>query len=295
MIYTISVISSTGYPFFFKIIHRIPKAVDLHLRFYDFCNSEQSSTDYVEGFELFAGLISALSEFSRLLGQKLELLKFKDQKKRPLNRNEDNSRLIRNPIYPVEIPTGADAIINCQNERFLDPVAVEVKINIIFYNILLSKLPLGPDKLITEDEEIFIVDIIDDRKAKERLKPLKKDLKKEVHNILVDYEKYGIIGLAITSFDYSPIAIYNIQKFDLFKLLRDIGRLPRVHSFNWKHRTGFIEKKPRHLYIVNSGIGVVIDDVFMPYYYLLVCKPESYLAEIPRQIYERLNPIIDPD
>jgi hypothetical protein len=298
MIYTLSIISSTGYPFYFKEIHRIPKGVDLHLRFYDFCNLSHN-INFVEGFELFAGLISALSEFSNLLGQKLELLKFNAMKNNDTKNDDDVSKpienkVIKNPLLSVEIPPGSDAIVNVQNERFLCPTSIQAKINIIYKNIIESKLPLGMDQSISEEEEQLLIDIIDDKLAKEKVESVKKDLKIACDMLLNDYKQYGLEAIAITTFDYTPIETFDITKNNLLEFLRDMGRLPDVKTFNWKTDTAYIDENTQKiLYIINSGVGITVKNVFMPYYYLLIAKPDSYLAEIPRKVYAILNSIID--
>lgn len=293
MIYTFSIITSTGYPFYFKEIHKIPKGVDLHLRFYDFCNLTHS-INFVEGFELFAGLISALNEFSGLLGQKLELLKFNAIKNEEDNLNQNGNKVVKNPLITIKIPPGTDAIVNCQNERFLSPISIQAKINLIFKRIIEKKLPIGMDQTILEDEEQFIIDILDDSLAKKRIELVKKDLIIACDMLLNDYKNYGLEAIAVTTFDFTPIETFNISKEQLFEFLRNMGKLPEVNTYNWKTDTAYIdENNQKILYIVNSGVGITIDKIFMPYYYLLIANPESYLAEIPRNIYAILNSIID--
>lgn len=293
MIYTFSIITSTGYPFYFKEIHQIPKGVDLHLRFYDFCNLAHN-VNFVEGFELFAGLISALNEFSGLLGQKLELLKFNAMKSDEDSLKQNGNRIVKNPLISIEIAPGTDAIINCQNERFLSPISIQAKINLIFNRIIEKKLPLGMDQTITEEEEQYITDVLDDTFAKKKIELVKKDLNIACDMLLNDYKQYGLEALAITTFDFTPIEAFNISKDQLLDFLRNMGKLPEVNTYNWKTDSAYIdENNQKILYIVNSGVGVTVDKIFMPYYYLLIANPESYLAEIPRNIYAILNSIID--
>ena len=278
MIYTIYVISSTGYPFYSKKIEEIPKSVDLHLRFMDYSNTDNPTDHFAQGFELFAGLISALSEFSRLLGQDLELLKFRAHKRRE-DVDENGIRHIGNPYSPVDVPEDADALINCQNERWLNPVAIEAKANLLFNKIVKKKLPLGPDKIIDGDEEEFLIDILSDKRAKDWLKPVKNELELTISLLIEKYGSYGLDGIVITSFDYSIIDVYNLEHEMVVDLLRNIGRFAGSFQYN--------------VYIVNSGTGISVGNVFMPYYYLLICEPESFLGEIPQKIYEKINEVID--
>lgn len=292
-IYTFSVITCSGYPFYFKELIKPPKNIDLHLRFFDLSNMESQNENFDKSFELFAGLISALFEFARLLNQDIELLKFKNYKESEKHPYGSEPRIIRNPLYPIEIPAGTDVLINCQNERFLNPIAIEAKIHMIFHNIISKKLPLGPDKFITKEDEKYIIRILTDQKAKARLKDKYTELKDEILKILKNYLNYGLQAVVITSFDYTPLLSFNITDEDLYFLLRNIGKLPDVQTYKWKYRMGYIKNKPVHLYIVNSGSGIMDENVFMPFYYLLICKPDAIMGETPQIIYEKLNKILE--
>jgi len=61
-IYELSIISSTGFPYYNKKIKPIPKGVKVHLRFFDF--SEEMEKDFDKEtlleFDLKAGLFSAV-------------------------------------------------------------------------------------------------------------------------------------------------------------------------------------------------------------------------------------------
>ena len=291
-IYTLSIITCTGYPWFHKEIIKIPKSVELHLRFFDLTNIERGEEGFNQSFELFAGLISALFEFARLLNQNIELLKFKTDKSKD-NLGLDQVRLISNPLYPIEIPLGTDVLINCQTERFVDPIALETKIHIIFDKIVRNKIPLGPDKELTREEENYCITILEDLKAKEKLIPLMDDIEENALGMLKDYSQYGLKAIAITSFDFNPLVSYGIKLSECYELFRDIGKLPDVQTYQWKYRNGKVGNSPCWVYIINSGIGVNVESVFMPYYYILICTPESFLGEIPQNVYEKLNNIID--
>jgi hypothetical protein len=291
-IYTLSIITCTGYPWFHKEIVKVPKSIELHLRFFDLTNIERGDEGFDQSFELFAGLISALFEFARLLNQNIELLKFKTDKNKD-NLGPNQVRLISNPLYPIEIPQGTDVLINCQTERFVDPNALEAKINIIFDKVIRNKIPLGPDKGLTRQEEHYCITILEDLKAKEKLIPLMDNIEEESLSIIDAYSQYGLKAFAITSFDFNPLISYGIKLPEIYELFRDIGKFPDVQTYQWKYRNGKIKNSPCWVYIINSGIGVSVENVFMPYYYILICTPESFLGEIPQIIYERLNAIID--
>ena len=78
-IYSISVITSTGYPYFFKEIKAAPKGIKLYQRFFDFTESLITSQDPMSSpsFELNAGLISALFGFAKNMDKEIRTLEFK--------------------------------------------------------------------------------------------------------------------------------------------------------------------------------------------------------------------------
>jgi len=266
--------------------------VDLHLRFYDFCNKKRIVEERIEGFELYAGLISALNEFSKLLGFKLELLKFKDIN---LEREQiDKSRIrVINPYHSVEIPFGSDVIFSCENERFLNICALQAKMNIIYDLIIKNKIPLGPEKKISRVEEEFIQKILDNYHAKENLNKSIQNLEIKINELVSEYKIYGLIGISILSFDACILKVYNFDEQTLLELLRDVGKLPELEPYSWEVDIAKYKNKKYFLYLINSGIGIKVEKIFMPYYYLLICDIDSYLGEIPQIIYKELNFILD--
>ncbi len=67
-IYELSIISTTGFPYFNKVIQPFPEGVKIFLRFFDFSSDkslDQNHLDITSKFDLTAGLISALFEFAR--------------------------------------------------------------------------------------------------------------------------------------------------------------------------------------------------------------------------------------
>ena len=78
MSFSVSVITSTGFPFYMQKISEEPQQTDINLRFYNFVNENLSEHSQPEQtFELQTGLISALYEFARILDHPIEYLKFK--------------------------------------------------------------------------------------------------------------------------------------------------------------------------------------------------------------------------
>ncbi len=75
-IYSISIISSTGYPYFNLEIKNLPQNLKLFLRFFDY--TKILDNDLIEGpcFELNAGLVSALGEVAKTMNKRMKTLEF---------------------------------------------------------------------------------------------------------------------------------------------------------------------------------------------------------------------------
>ena len=89
-IYTLSVITNTGFPYFHTKIKELPKGIKLFLRFFDFTEDKdqpQMDQDSDSTFALNSGLISALFEFARSMDKKIRSLVFK-------SRTDENKMII---------------------------------------------------------------------------------------------------------------------------------------------------------------------------------------------------------
>jgi hypothetical protein len=57
----------------------------------------------------------------------------------------------------------------------------------------------------------------------------------------------------------------------------------------WKHRQSFINEKQIWIYLVNSGVGVTIEDLFEPYFYLLITDLKADLGEPYNALIKEFN------
>jgi hypothetical protein len=279
MAYHFSILTSTGYPFYYKKILEEPEDVSLNMRFYNFVNEIIGACERSEqSFELQAGLVSALYEFAKVLGYPIELLKYKSQAE----------AVIENSLQPVEIPENSDVLVTARSESFLIPKHFEAKINLIYNHVIKRQLPLGPERRITDSEEKFIIEMMSDASARERISKHKAELDNVAGEIIKEYQSYGLESLLITTFDGFPIVTYNIEHEAACNLLRSLGIIPAAKEYQWNYRSA----SQKGFFVINSGCGPTVNDVFMPYCYILITNEGSFLGDSPTTIYQKINHIL---
>lgn len=292
MSFSLSLITSTGYPFYYKKISDEPANTDLVMRFFSYVSETLQKLEKPDqAFELQAGLVSALFEFAKLLDHPIELLRFKTApKENTLGWEEDHEN--RKILVPVDVPANSDVLITTRTEIFLNADNYEAKINLIYNNVLKKHLPLGPEKRITDADENFILRLMKDLDARERITKHKQLLDEKCAVLMNDYKSYGLQGLIIASFDANPLETYGFNLEQSRQLLREVGIIPRVKDCQWVFRTTRLEKQERGLFIINSGCGITLENVFMPFYYILVTSEAAFLGDSPTTIYQMLNAIL---
>ncbi|MFX0188435.1 MAG: hypothetical protein ACFE8A_11955 [Candidatus Hodarchaeota archaeon] len=284
-IYNISIITSTGFPYYHKDIKKLPDGIKLYQRFFDFTEiRDKPINPHDTSFELNAGLVSALFGFAKNLDKEIRTLEFKS-----LTREIGEKTLEEKKGYK------GDALITAQTETYLLHKSVKEKVNTIYNSIISHKIPLEDSETINEDEEKKIIDILTDTDARNRVYDNQIEIQLLATKFLEEMERYGLFNIIITSFDLSPIAIfgdkYTFQDIEI--ILRNLGDIPEIDAFEWKHRQGFYEGTQVWVYLINSGIGVTVEKLFEPYFYLLITGPESYLAEFPAKLTREFNQILD--
>ncbi|MFX1418915.1 MAG: hypothetical protein ACFE9N_08360 [Promethearchaeota archaeon] len=286
-IYELSIISTTGFPYFNSLIKPVPEGVKIFLRFFDFSKDKsliQDQLDIGSKFDLTAGLISALFEFARNIDKKIELLEFKPKKDKISVKNNEKDQKY----------TG-DVLITAQTETFLLHKSVREKIKLIYNNFINSKIPLDSATNIYEKEERNILDILTDSKARQLLLKHRNEIKHSSNDFLDEMKDYGLWGICITSFDLSPIVAYG-KKYSLenvYDILRHIGYIPEIAPLDWIYRQSFFSDESIQVCIIKSDIGPTIENVlFEPYFYLLFADPQSYFGEFPAKLTSAFNKIL---
>ncbi len=288
-IYELNIISTTGFPYYNKILKPIPKGVNVFLRFFDFSKDNREDLPNDEAdlmFDLKAGLISALFEFARNIDKKIKILEFK-----PKPSVDYNSKTKEN-----EIKIEGDVLITVTTESYLLHNQIRKKINLIYNDFITSIIPLDSAYEIPNVEENNLIDLLVDMKAKNHINHKKKELSNNAKKLLNEMDQYGLRGIVCTSFDLSPIICfskenrYSLQDIDI--ILRNIGNIPDIEPYEWKYRQSIYNSKPIWVFIINSGVGVTIKGLFEPYYYLLLAEPNSYIGEFPKKLTSEFNQIL---
>jgi len=291
-IYTFSVITSTGYPYFNTQVKDLPEGIRLFLRFFDFTQvlGNKIELDKTSAFELLSGLVSALFEFAKSLDKKISTLEFISKKKEPLK-----DFLINQQAEQVDRKYTGDVLITSQTETYLFHKSFKQKVDLIYNNLLVSKIPLESAEKISYSEEQKIIDILTDATARDHLMNNKKEIRIQADSFLRAMGDYGLEGIVITSFDMSPIMTFG-KKYsfkDIEEIFRNIGDIPEIDALEWKYRQSFFMGEQIWIYICNSGIGVTVEDqLFEPYFYLLIANPDSYLADFPAKLISEFNLIL---
>ncbi|MBY8982380.1 MAG: hypothetical protein KGD57_05495, partial [Candidatus Lokiarchaeota archaeon] len=274
-IYELSIISTSGFPYYNKILKPIPKGVKVFLRFFDFSKiiGENPPNDSAElMFDLKAGLISALFEFARNIDKRIKILEFKTKSSKEQN-NISNEN---------EINSKGDLLITVTTESYLLHNQIEKKIKIIYKEFITSLIALDSACEIPNNEQSNFIDILIDKKARDHINDKEKELNKKAIKLINDMEEYGLRGIVCTSFDLSPIICfskankYSLQDID--EILRNIGNIPDIKAYEWVYRQSLYNNKPIWIFIINSGAGVTVKDIFESYYYLLLAEPNSYIG-----------------
>jgi hypothetical protein len=284
-IYNISIITSTGFPYYHKKLKNLPEGIKLYQRFFDFTESlyrEHDTVDPISSFELNAGLISALFEFAKNIDKKILKLEFKSLQK------DSSGQFHERTKYK------GDALITVQSETYLLHRSIKQKIKFIYNTILFPKIPLETANIINEEEEKRIVDILTDVKARSRVINYEKELKNLSNKYLESMSKYGLYNIVIASFDLSPIVMFGnkLSYEDLEIILRNLGEIPDMESPEWKFLQSFHKENQVWVYLANSGIGVTAEGLFEPYFYLLFGESPSYLGDLLEKLALDFNKIL---
>ena len=286
-IYELSIISTTGFPYFNSIINPIPEGVRLFLRFFDFSKDKLTIQDQLEmssRFDLTAGLISALFEFARNINKKIEILEFKPKEQKDSNKVNQKSSEYQ-----------GDVLITAQTETFLLHKSVREKIKLIYTNYINSKIPLDSADPVYENEEKKIIEILTDSKARQKISKNRNELKRLTHDFLDEMKDYGLWGICITSFDLSPIVTYG-KKYSLegaYDILRHIGYIPEITPLDWIYRQSFFSDESIQVCVIKSDTGTTVENIlFEPYFYLLFTDPQSYFGEFPGKLTSAFNKVL---
>lgn len=284
-IYEFTVISVHGYPYYNKIITPIPAGVEVFLRFFDFSQKGSNPPQKEDvKFEMKAGLISALYNFSSQINQKIDIVKFRSNKGN--TQKEDNTE----PNYQ------GDVLMSVTTEPFLFHSQVRKKIELIYEHFISPKIPLDEGNQLLYKEETEIADILTDVKAKDHLSTHYDEIEEAANRFLKEMSNYGLKAIVLTSLDLTSLLCFAANNIfcldDIVNILRNIGNIPDINPLEWKYRQSLHNKKSMWVYLINSGIGIKVKDLFESYYYLLITEPNAYLGEFPGKLTSEFNDIL---
>ena len=281
--YELSVITTTGFPYYNLILNPPPSGVNLTLRFFDFTqrNLEPlTKLDPISSFELNAGLVSALFEFARNIDKKIDVLEFKTGNKSSSNTDKNQYE--------------GDVLITTQTEPYLLQKSINAKIKIIYNSVIADKIPLDSALELLQNEKDIIIEILTDKDARIRVEAQKKEINGLADDFLEEMSSYGLKGICISSFDLSPIMsfgkLYSLADIDA--ILRNIRVFPNISSLEWIYRQSYFSNEQLWVYIIKSGVGPTINGLFEPYFYLLIADPQSYLGEFPGKLAAKFDQIL---
>lgn len=107
---------------------------------------------------------------------------------------------------------------------------------------------------------------------------------------------YGLKAIVLTSLDLTSLLCFAANNIfcldDIVNILRNIGNIPDINPLEWKYRQSLHNKKSMWVYLINSGIGIKVKDLFESYYYLLITEPNAYLGEFPGKLTSEFNDIL---
>ncbi|MFX1275468.1 MAG: hypothetical protein ACFFBP_23220 [Promethearchaeota archaeon] len=287
-IYEFNIITTTGFPYYGLKINETPDGVRIFLRFFDF-SKEKGGEELIDPdskFELTAGLISAIFEFSRAIDRKIYMLEFQSEG----DNDKNNEDLFNGTI--------SDTLITCSSETFLSQKSIRDKIELIYNTIIEPKLPLMTAEELLTPEIDMIKNILNDKKARDYIDDHIEKITDATEDFLIEMNSYGLEGICILSFDLSLIQVFG-EKFTLENvkdMLRNTSQVADIPVFGLKHRIVNYKGEDIWLYVINSGIGVTEkysgEELFEPYYYLLICKSESYLGDFPNKLMNKFREIL---
>ncbi len=280
MIYGISIITTTGFPYYDKDYAIEPRSVKLKILFFDFTGRTFQSGHDIEP-ELVAGLASALFNFSS--GQN-----------RPIN-----ELIYTRPEFQVEdlldsheSTMVAGTLITVRCDIHCMKSAVKQKLDYIYQKFIKNLEPLSEKTRLAPSEEKAIQDVLLNAASKQLVRSHSKELDNYLKNFIKEYQGYGVKAVAITSNDLTILKASNISDDDLSQILR-VVEVPEVEPLLWKFRQAWTKDNQQvSLVFINSAYIASYDTLNEPLYYIIVCEAYSTIGELPRKLYLELNSIL---
>ncbi|MHA1270229.1 MAG: hypothetical protein ACTSPY_10620 [Candidatus Helarchaeota archaeon] len=258
------------------------------------------SSERLIGFEtedqtLQAGFMTAILSFAKSMQNKIGFIRFY-----PENDSIDE----RDHHLP-----GLDAMISIRDEIvfivFLEPYIFknhfELKIDWIYENVVKKydkQIDLSEKIRFTPEDEIFIEDILFDKKAFEFINKKRKKIEKIIRKTLIkQFPHENILGFAICSFDNTILLTYLIEKDELEIYLNKMGLITKIKEWECQYKPIWIpDREPVLVSVINSAMQVPViptikqDNLKIPYYYYLISDQNALLGPLKEKILYYINP-----
>jgi len=238
-------------------------------------------TTHESEFDLIAGLISALFQFS-------------SAQNRPMNEiiYSRPEFLVENLLDGQE-KTETGTLMNVRCEYYSIKAAVKRKLDYIYEKMIKPLEPLSDKSKLAPSEEKVIQEILLNIPSKQLIRSHSKDLDTYLKNFIKENKSYGIKAGAIASSDLTLLKTTGITDEELQKLLR-VVECPEVEPLTWKFRQAWTEGNQQvTLVFVNSAFNVELDTLQEPLYYIILCDAYSAIGELPRRLFMEINNILE--
>jgi len=280
LIYGLSIITTTGYPYYNKDFALEPRNTILKNLFFNYSKNVVQTANENE-FELVAGLVSALFNFSGAQNRPIEELVYT----RPEYQIEN--------LLDGQIKNETGTLMTIRCEYYSIKAAVKRKLDYIYEKMIKPLEPLGDKSKLAPSEEKTIQDILLNMPSKQMVRAHSKDLDNYLKTFIKDNNSYGIKAVAIASADLTLLKTAGIIDDDLQKLLR-VVECPEVDPLAWKFRQAWTpDNQQVTLVFVNSAFNVEHDTLKEPLYYIILCDAYSAIGELPRKLFMDINAIIE--
>ncbi|MFX1297667.1 MAG: hypothetical protein ACFFD2_22815 [Promethearchaeota archaeon] len=263
-------------------------------------------TDKLASFDkidpiLTAGFMSAITNFADSFEQNIDFIQLSPK----VDSNSNGISAVLNYFSEV--------IMICFTEPYLFLDKVNLKLRWIHENLIDNKMEAlrkGDVFNLTEEEEIYIEDVLFDKVSRLLIEEKKED----IIAALLDIEKYfyqeDIQGFSINSFDNSIIFTHNINQQDLQDLLCNMGKGGRVKDWEVQYKPVWIEKNPILISYTNSAVKIPVTKIVsrksieicpqrdqlysaeVPLYYYIITDTDCSIGPIMEKLNTTLHPIL---
>ncbi|MHA1266214.1 MAG: hypothetical protein ACTSRS_13360 [Candidatus Helarchaeota archaeon] len=245
---------------------------------------------------LTAGFMSAITAFANSFEQNIDFIQF-SPKKLP----ESNG--ISAVLKQID-----EIIMICFTEPYLFLDKVTLKLTWIYEFLIekkLSMLQQGNVFSLSEEEEMFMEDILFDKAARILIEE-KKDQIIEVFDEIGKYFYHDEIqGFSINSFDNSIIFTYLIDEQLLSNYLCNMGKGGRVKEWEIQYKPVWLGNNPVLVSYTNSAVKISVSKIVglesdqpsssdseVPLYYYIITDVDCSIGPIIEKINTSLHPIL---